>query len=73
MTETFDPAKHRLGPSRYFEDFELGESFNVPARTVTEAQFLAFQAASGDNHPTTTASSATDTVIPTCSLMDTRC
>jgi len=51
MTEPFDPASHRLGPSRWFEDFALGETFNIPSRTVTEAQFLAFQAASGDNHP----------------------
>ncbi|HZT50024.1 MAG TPA: MaoC family dehydratase [Hyphomicrobiaceae bacterium] len=51
MTEPFDPATHRLGPSRYFEDFAVGEVFRIPSRTVTEAQFLAFQAASGDNHP----------------------
>ncbi|MGE0848882.1 MAG: MaoC family dehydratase [Hyphomicrobiaceae bacterium] len=51
MSDAFDPASHRLQPSRYFEDFELGESFYIPSRTVTEAQFLAFQAASGDNHP----------------------
>jgi acyl dehydratase len=51
MAEPFDPTKHRLGPSRYFEDFKLGETFHIPSRTVTEAQFLAFQAASGDNHP----------------------
>ena len=51
MTEPFIPENHRFGPSRYFEDFVLGESFPLPSRTVTEAQFLAFQAASGDNHP----------------------
>ena len=51
MPEPFDPASHRFGPSRYFEDFTLGETFHIPSRTVTEAQFLAFQAASGDNHP----------------------
>ena len=51
MAEPFDPAKHCLGPSRYFEDFNLGETFHIHSRTVTEAQFLAFQAASGDNHP----------------------
>jgi acyl dehydratase len=51
LPAAFDPAAHRLGPSRYFEDFALGESFYIPSRTVTEAQFLAFQAASGDNHP----------------------
>jgi acyl dehydratase len=51
MTEPFDPAHHRLAESRYFGDFALGETFYIPSRTVTEAQFLAFQAASGDNHP----------------------
>jgi acyl dehydratase len=51
MPEPFDPASHRLAESRFFEDFALGESFYIPSRTVTEAQFLAFQAASGDNHP----------------------
>ena len=40
-----------FGPQRYFEDFVLGETFYIPSRTVTEAHFLAFQAASGDNHP----------------------
>ena len=40
-----------FGPQRYFEDFELGETFYIPSRTVTEAHFVAFQAASGDNHP----------------------
>ena len=51
MPEPFDPAGHRLAESRWFEDFVLGETFLIPSRTVTEAQFLAFQAASGDNHP----------------------
>jgi acyl dehydratase len=51
MPSAFDPASHRFGPTRYFEDFALGETFYIPSRTVTEAQFLAFQAASGDNHP----------------------
>ena len=51
MAEPFDPEQHRLAGSRYFDDFQLGETFNIPSRTVTEAQFLAFQAASGDNHP----------------------
>ncbi|NKC34393.1 MaoC family dehydratase [Falsiroseomonas selenitidurans] len=48
---SFDPAAHRLAPQRWFEDFTLGEVFNLPSRTMTEAIFLAFQAASGDNHP----------------------
>jgi acyl dehydratase len=51
MTDRIDPTSIRFGPQRYFEDFEIGEAFYIPSRTVTEAHFLAFQAASGDNHP----------------------
>jgi len=48
----FDPSKHRMIPDqRWFEDFVLGERFVLPSRTMTEAVFLAFQGASGDNHP----------------------
>jgi itaconate CoA-transferase len=51
MTE-FDPSRHRMVPEqRWFEDFRIGERFVLPSRTMTEAVFLAFQAASGDNHP----------------------
>jgi acyl dehydratase len=49
---TFDPRRHRMvAEQRWFEDFRLGERFPLPSRTMTEAIFLAFQAASGDNHP----------------------
>jgi acyl dehydratase len=51
MTDRVDPADFRFGTQRYFEDFVLGETFYIPSRTVTDAHFLAFQAASGDNHP----------------------
>jgi acyl dehydratase len=48
----FDPQHHRMvAAQRWFEDFALGERFALPSRTMTEAIFLAFQAASGDNHP----------------------
>jgi acyl dehydratase len=47
----FDPAQHRYGESRYFEDLSLGETFYIPSRTQTDALFSAFQLASGDNHP----------------------
>ena len=48
----FDPSQHRMVPEqRWFEDFRLGERFILPSRTMTEAVFLAFQGASGDNHP----------------------
>lgn len=42
---------HALCPQRYFEDFTIGERFNIPSRTMTDALFAAFQMASGDNHP----------------------
>jgi acyl dehydratase len=48
----FDPAQHRMVPEqRWFEDFSLGMRFVLPSRTMTDAIFLAFQAASGDHHP----------------------
>ena len=48
----FDINAHRmLSEQRWFDDFEIGERFVLPSRTMTEAIFLAFQAASGDNHP----------------------
>lgn len=48
----FDASLHKLiDESRYFEDFHIGERFVLPSRTMTESHFLAFQAASGDNHP----------------------
>jgi acyl dehydratase len=48
----FDPAKHRMiTEQRWFDGFRLGEHFVLPSRTMTDAVFLAFQAASGDNHP----------------------
>lgn len=50
-SDTFNPADYDLTETRYFEDYEVGEKFPNPPRTVTDAQFLAFQAVSGDNHP----------------------
>jgi acyl dehydratase len=44
-------ATHRMCEQRWFDDFELGERFVLPSRTMTEALFAAFQLASGDNHP----------------------
>jgi len=51
MTEPFDPSEHRRHATRWFDDFKVGERFVLPSRTMTDALFLAFQAASGDNHP----------------------
>lgn len=51
MSAAFDPDKHRRYETRWFDDFKVGERFVLPSRTMTDALFLAFQAASGDNHP----------------------
>jgi acyl dehydratase len=51
MTAAFDPANHRRRENRWFDDFRVGERFILPSRTMTDALFLAFQGASGDNHP----------------------
>ncbi|MBU2552692.1 MAG: MaoC family dehydratase [Proteobacteria bacterium] len=47
----FSVAMHRYGPARYFEDLAVEERFHIPARTLTEANFAAFQTVSCDNHP----------------------
>jgi len=36
---------------RYFEEFSLGESFTTRARTITEADIVAFAGLSGDFNP----------------------
>lgn len=47
----FDPDAHRLVPQRGFEDLRIGEVFALPSRTLTDANFAAFQTVSLDNHP----------------------
>src|SRR6266513_359219 len=49
--EAFDRRRHRFPESRFFEDLAVGERFYIPSRTVTEANFAAFQTISADNHP----------------------
>ena len=51
MDDKFDRRTHRFPESRYFEDLAVGERFYIPSRTVTEANFAAFQTVSADNHP----------------------
>lgn len=51
MPTRFDPDEHNVTETRYFEDFAVGEVFRSPSRTLTDANFQVFQAASGDNHP----------------------
>ena len=50
-TGEFDPRTHHVVPPWGFTDFRIGEVFNLPSRTVTDANFAAFQVVSGDNHP----------------------
>src|SRR5215471_7193155 len=50
-SESFDRRRHRFPESRFFEDLAVGERFYIPSRTVTEANFAAFQTVSADNHP----------------------
>jgi acyl dehydratase len=47
----FDPKSFNVTARRTFHDLKIGEVYRLPSRTVTEAQFAAFQAISGDNHP----------------------
>src|SRR5689334_22533681 len=51
MSDAFDRRRHRFPQSRFFEDLVGGEQFYIPSRTVTEANFAAFQTVSADNHP----------------------
>ena len=51
MIKPFDPLSRRLVPHRGFDQLKVGEQFPLPARTLTEAHFSAFQLLSGDNHP----------------------
>ncbi|WP_420393769.1 MaoC family dehydratase [Acuticoccus sp.] len=51
VAERVDPLGFRLCEPRWFEDFRVGEAFYIPSRTMTDALFASFQAASGDNHP----------------------
>ena len=37
--------------NRYFEDFIIGEIYNLPSRTQTSGIFSMFQGTSGDNDP----------------------
>src|SRR5437879_13072505 len=37
--------------ARYFEDFTVGDRFESPSRTLTDAHCLFFAGMTGDNHP----------------------
>ena len=47
----FDVKDYDLAETKYFEDLKIGDRFPIPSRTLGDANFAAFQLASGDNHP----------------------
>ncbi len=49
--DDFNPHDHRLVSLRSFEELNVGEIFRNPSRTLTDANFAAFQTLSCDNHP----------------------
>ncbi len=46
-----DAHDRHLVPLRSFHELRVGEVFNIPSRTLTDANFAAFQTVSLDNHP----------------------
>ena len=36
---------------KFLDDFRIGERFDAPSRTLTDAHFLFFAGLTGDNHP----------------------
>jgi acyl dehydratase len=46
-----DPRSHLVVSLRGFDQLTVGERFVIPSRTMTEANFAAFQTVSLDNHP----------------------
>jgi len=51
LDDDFDPAAHALVEQKSFAELTVGERFAIPSRTIGDANFAAFQLASGDNHP----------------------
>ena len=51
MTDSFEPKDWRVLPLRGFDELRVGEEFKLPSRTMTQANFAAFQTVSLDNHP----------------------
>ena len=51
MDKRFNPKNHKFPITSYFEDLKLGKKYYIPSRTLSDANFAAFQLASADNHP----------------------
>lgn len=39
----FDPDKHQMLPTRHFDDFQMGERFFAPSRTMGEGVLRRFR------------------------------
>jgi acyl dehydratase len=37
--------------TKYLEDFQVGEQFHIPAKTLTDTHFVCFAGLTGDQHP----------------------
>jgi acyl dehydratase len=37
--------------TKYLEDFHVGDTFDIPAKTLTDAHFVCFAGLTGDQHP----------------------
>jgi len=37
--------------TKYLEDFQVGDTFHIPAKTLTDAHFVCFAELTGDQHP----------------------
>jgi len=42
---------HAVSEQRWFEDFKIGDRFESPSKTLTDAHFMFFAALTGDAHP----------------------
>lgn len=50
-SKPFDFDAHTYAEHKWFEDFKIGDAYNLPSRTQTEGIFAAFMVVSGDHHP----------------------
>jgi acyl dehydratase len=42
---------HAVSEQRWFEDFDVGDRFDSPSKTLTDAHFMFFSGMTGDTHP----------------------
>ena len=42
MDDTFEPENHKYPASLFFEDLRVGETYYIPSRTLSDANFAKF-------------------------------